>query len=106
LGEFREKAGSQSGQNRILFLKRTGLLYGRKSILRVRTYFGQQSSRRFFILFLKVEGDQLLSPSRPFFFPHGLNRFRTLQKANKELQAALKLSRKRGRTQSDDSDEE
>jgi len=28
--------------------------------------------------------------------PEDLNRFRTLQKANKQLQAALKLSRKRG----------
>jgi hypothetical protein len=35
--------------------------------------------------------------------PQDLTRFRTLQKANKELQAALKLSQKRGR-QSDDED--
>jgi hypothetical protein len=35
------------------------------------------------------------------FFPQDLNRFRTLQKANKELQAALKLSRK---LESDDED--
>ena len=36
--------------------------------------------------------------------PQDLNRFRTLQKVNKELQAALKLSQKRGRQSDDDKD--
>lgn len=36
--------------------------------------------------------------------PADLDRFRTLQKADKQLQTAFKLSKKRGRNSDDDSD--
>jgi hypothetical protein len=71
----------------------------------------RQPSRRFLFYvwicmlfyFSKSKGTNCCHRSVPFL-PQYLNRFRTLQKANKELQAALKLSGKRGRTQSDDED--
>jgi hypothetical protein len=37
--------------------------------------------------------------------PVDLNRFRTLQSANKQLQAAFKLSKKRGRNSDDDGED-